>query len=269
MVVVPRRARGPARVAPGTAALRHTAPVQIEGKRALVTGSSSGIGEAVARALARHGARVAVNSSSSVEAGRAVAADLPGGIYVQGDVADPAAARRVVEEAVQQLGGLDVLVNNAGTTVRIAHDDFDAVTPEVWRRILDVNVIGTWLVTQAAIPALRASGDGCIVNMGSVAGLRPAGSSVPYAASKAAVHHLTLLLANVLGPAVRVNAVAPGLIDTPWTAEWNDLRDAVRVMAPLQRSGQPDDVAEIVLGLVRSAYVTGQVVACDGGLALR
>jgi len=162
-----------------------------------------------------------------------------------------------------------VLVNNAGTTVRIDHADFDSVTPEVWRRILDVNVVGSWMVTQAAIPALRASGEGCIVNMGSVAGLRPAGSSIPYAASKAALHHLTLLLANVLGPQVRVNAVAPGLIDTPWTADWNDLREGVRAMAPLQRSGVPDEVAQICLGLVRSAYVTGQVVACDGGISLR
>jgi ketoreductase RED2 len=243
--------------------------VQIAGKVALVTGSSSGIGEAVARALAREGARVAVNSSSSVEAGRAVAAELPGAAYLQGDVADPEQARRIVSETVDALGGLDILVNNAGTTVRIPHGDVDAVTPEVWRRILDVNVIGTWLVCQAAIPALRASGDGCIVNMGSVAGLRPSGSSIPYAASKAAVHHLTLLLANVLGPAVRVNAVAPGLIDTPWTAEWDDLRDMVKAMAPLQRSGTPEDVAEICLGLIRSAYVTGQVVAVDGGISLR
>jgi len=243
--------------------------MQIEGKRALVTGASSGIGEAIARALAAEGARVAVNSSKSVEQGEAVARSLPGGVYVQGDVSDPEQARALVEKTVEALGGLDVLVNNAGTTVRIDHGDFDSVTPEVWRRILDTNVLGTWLVTQAAIPHLRASGDACIVNMGSVAGLRPAGSSIPYAASKAAVHHLTLLLANVLGPQVRVNAIAPGLIDTPWTADWNDLRAGVQAMAPLQRSGVPDDVASICLGLLKSGYVTGQVVAVDGGIALR
>ncbi len=243
--------------------------MQIAGKRVLVTGSSSGIGEAVARAFAAEGARVAVNSSKSVEAGEALAAQLDGGLYVQGDVSDPEQARGIVERTLSAFGGLDVLVNNAGTTVRIDHADFDSVTPEVWRRILDVNVVGSWMVTQAAIPALRASGDGCIVNMGSVAGLRPAGSSIPYAASEAALHHLTLLLANVLGPTVRVNAVAPGLIDTPWTADWNDLREGVRAMAPLQRSGVPDEVAQICLGLVRSDYVTGQVVACDGGISLR
>jgi ketoreductase RED2 len=243
--------------------------MRVEGKVVLVTGSSSGIGEAVARAFAAQGARVVVNSSSSVEAGRAIAAELPDAIYVQGNVADPEEARGMVAQTLRHYGRLDVLVNNAGTTVRIAHTDIDAVTPEVWHRILDVNVIGTWLVTQAAIPALRDSGDGCIINVGSVAGLRPSGSSIPYAASKAALHHLTLLLANALGPAIRVNAVAPGLIDTPWTAEWNDLRDMVRTMAPLQRSGTPEDVATVCLGLVQAAYVTGQVVACDGGVSLR
>jgi ketoreductase RED2 len=243
--------------------------MQIAGKVALVTGSSSGIGEAVARAFAAEGARVVVNSSSSVEAGRAVAASLPDAVYVQGNVADPEQARGIVEQTLKAYGRLDVLVNNAGTTVRIDHQDFEAVTAEVWRRILDTNVIGTWLVTQAAIPALRESGDGCILNMGSLAGLRPAGSSIPYAASKAALHHLTLLLANALGPTVRVNAVAPGLVDTPWTAEWNDMRDMVKAMAPLQRSAVPEDVAEVCMGLVRASYVTGQVVACDGGLSLR
>jgi ketoreductase RED2 len=143
------------------------------------------------------------------------------------------------------------------------------VTPDVWRRILDVNVLGTWQVTQAAVPLLRASGEGNVVIVSSLAGVRPLGSSIPYAVSKAALNHLTVLLANVLGPQIRVNAVAPGLIDTPWTESWDDVRQATRAMAPLQRSGAPADVAEVVLGLVRSGYVTGQVVVCDGGLWLR
>jgi ketoreductase RED2 len=247
----------------------HTAPVDLTGKVVLVTGSSSGIGAAVARAFAAEGARVVVNSSSSVEAGEKLAAELPEAIYVRADIADPAQARSLVEAAASQWGQLDVLVNNAGTTVRIAHQDVDAVTPEVWRRILDVNVQGTWQVTQAAIPALRESGAGNIVNISSLAGVRPLGSSIPYAVSKAAVNHLTVLLANVLGPQVRVNAIAPGLIDTPWTASWDDVRELTRAMAPLQRSGSPEDVAALCLGLVRAPYVTGQVVVCDGGLWMR
>ena len=243
--------------------------MELSGKVVLVTGSSSGIGEAVARTFAARGARVVVNSSSSVEAGEKVAAELPEAVYLQGNVADPAQARSLVERAVAQWGRLDVLVNNAGTTVRIAHQDLDAVTPEVWRRILEVNVQGTWQVTQAAVPALRESGAGNVVNISSLAGVRPLGSSIPYAVSKAAVNHMTLLLANVLGPQIRVNAVAPGLIDTPWTESWDDVREMTRAMAPLQRSGTPDDVAAVVLGLVQAPYVTGQVVVCDGGIWLR
>jgi ketoreductase RED2 len=166
-------------------------------------------------------------------------------------------------------GRLDVLVNNAGTTVVIPHHDLEAATPDVWRRIFDVNVVGTWQVTVAALPHLRTSGAGCVVNVTSLAGVRQTGSSIPYAASKAALNHVTRLLANVVGPEVRVNAVAPGLVDTPWTADWDTVREVVRSSAPLQRSGQPDDIADVVLALVRSRYVTGQVVVADGGLGLR
>lgn len=235
---------------------------------ALVTGSSSGIGAAVARALAADGAHVVVNSARSVEAGQAVA-DEVGGTYVQGDVRDPEQARRVVEDAVAAHGRLDLLINNAGTTKVIPHHDLDALTPDVWQEIFEVNVFGTWWVTQAAVPHLRASGAGCVVNVTSLAGVRPTGSSIPYAVSKAALNHLTLLLANALGPDVRVNAVAPGLVDTPWTADWDDIRAAVRQMAPMRRSATPEDVAEVVMGLVRSAYVTGEIILVDGGLHLR
>ena len=119
----------------------------------------------------------------------------------------------------------------------------------------------------AAVPALKAS-HGSIVNVASVAGVRPTGSSIPYAASKAALNHMTVLLAKVVGPEVRVNAVAPGLIDTPWTADWDFVREVVQQAAPLKRSGQPDDVAEVIVALARSAYVTGQVVVVDGGLSI-
>ena len=241
----------------------------LSGKVALVTGSSSGIGEAVARALAAEGATVVVNSASSVAAGEAVAASLPDASYVRADIADEGQARAMVATTVERHGRLDVLVNNAGTTVVIPHHDVDAVTVDVWRRILDVNLIGTWTVTVAALPHLRASGAGCVVNVTSVAGVRQTGSSIPYAASKAALNHLTRLLANVTGPEVRVNAVAPGLIDTPWTETWDVIREAVRTNSPLRRSGTPEDVAAAVLALVHSPYQTGDVVIVDGGLHLR
>jgi ketoreductase RED2 len=238
---------------------------------ALVTGSSSGIGAQVVRRLAAEGHRVVVNSVRSVSEGQAMAAELGPDVahYVQGDVAVLEDAQRLVAETVEHFGRLDVLVNNAGTTVRIPHHDLETATPDVFRRLFDVNVVGAWQVIVAAVPHLRSAGGGCIVNVASLAGVRPTGSSVPYAVSKAALNHLTVLLANTLGPEIRVNAVAPGLIDTPWTADWDDLHAGVQAMAPLQRSGQPDDVAEVVLSFLRAAYVTGQIWVVDGGLSLR
>jgi NAD(P)-dependent dehydrogenase (short-subunit alcohol dehydrogenase family) len=234
---------------------------------ALVTGSSSGIGAEIARRLGADGYRVVVNSRSSVEAGRAVA-EAVGGTYLQADVADAAQARGLIDQVLSQHGRLDVLVNNAGTTEVIAHRDLAAATPEIWRRLYDVNVIAPFVLVTAAEEALRAAAPGCVVNISSLAGVRPTGSSIPYAASKAAFNHQTVLLAKVLGPDIRVNAVAPGLIETPWTEDWTDLHALVSAGAPLRRTGAPADVAEVVMGLVRSTYVTGQVVAVDGGLGL-
>ena len=239
------------------------------GQVVLITGSSSGIGAATAHLFAASGATVVVNSVTSVEAGRALAAELPDASYVQADVSDAAGATGLIDEVVATCGRLDVLINNAGTTAVIPHNDLDAASPEVWRRIFDTNVIGTWQVTVAAVPHLRASGHGQVVNVSSLAGERPVGSSIPYACSKAALSHMSRLLANTLGPDIRVNAVAPGLVDTPWTADWTVVREFVKAQAPLQRTATPEDVAEVILGLARSTYVTGEVVLVDGGLSLR
>ena len=240
----------------------------LEGKVAIVTGSSSGIGEAIARLFAAEGASVVVNSTRSVAAGEAIAAELPNAIYVRGDVAQEDQAKALVQATLDRWGRLDVLVNNAGTTRVIPHHALDAVTDDDWQRILGTNVLGTWYVTRAAVPALKAR-RGSILNITSVAGVRAAGSSIPYAVSKAAVNHLTKLLANVLGPEIRVNAVAPGLIDTPWTADWDAIRASVRERAPLQRSGTPDDIARAALLLTASSYSTGEVLLADGGINLR
>ncbi len=243
--------------------------MDLQGKVAVVTGSSSGIGAATAGMLAAGGAAVVVNSVSSIGAGRALAESLPHAAYVQADVAVDADCHRLVAETVERFGRLDVLVNNAGTTEVIAHHDLDAATDEVWRRLFDVNVLGTWHLTRAAVGELRRHGDGSVVNISSLAGIRPVGSSIPYAVSKAGVNQLTALLANTLAPEVRVNAVAPGLVDTPWTADWDDVRAAVHAGAPLRRSGLPEDVAEVAVALATAGYTTGQVVAVDGGLSLR
>jgi ketoreductase RED2 len=242
---------------------------RFRGQVVLVTGSSSGIGAATARAFDQVGATVVVNSCTSVEAGETLAAALSDASYKQADIADESQAKGLVAHCLDRHGRLDILVNNAGTTRTIPHADLDAATPAVWRHIFDVNVIGTWQVTVAAVPHLRESGRGQVINVSSVAGHRPVGSSIPYASSKAALSHMTRLLANVLGPEVRVNGVAPGLTDTPWTADWGDVRAFVEAQAPLRRSATPEDVAEVIMGLARSAYVTGEVVLVDGGLSLR
>ncbi|MFI2431136.1 SDR family NAD(P)-dependent oxidoreductase [Streptomyces sp. NPDC018693] len=236
---------------------------------ALVTGSSSGIGAAIARRMSAEGMAVVVNSVRSVAAGEKLAASLPDAAFVRADVSDEAEAQHLVERVVAEYGRLDLLVNNAGVTKPIPHADLTAATGEVWRTILGLNVIGTWQTTVAATPWLRRSpGGGHVVNISSVAGTRPAGSSIPYAVSKAAVDHMTRLLAGALGPDVRVNAVAPGLIDTPWTQGFTEIRNRVEATTPLRRVGTPEDVAEVVAGLQRAAYTTGEVVLVDGGAHL-
>jgi len=246
---------------------------RFEGKVVVVTGSSSGIGEATARRFAGEGAAVIVNSSTSVDAGEKVAAELRDegatARYVQADVADGSQRHALVDAVLAAHGRIDVLVNNAGTTKVIPHADLDAATEEVFRRILDVNLIGTFELTKLALPHLRATGSGAIVNVTSIAGIRPTGSSIPYAVSKAALNHLTDLLANVTGPEVRVNAVAPGLIRTPWTADWGPIHDLMHDRAPLGRSGEPEDIAAAIVDVAANPYMTGQVVVVDGGLSLR
>jgi ketoreductase RED2 len=243
--------------------------VSLDGKVALVTGSSSGIGEATARSLAAAGASVVINSSASADAGKAVADSLPKAIYVQASVGELAGCQALLDATLAEYGRLDILVNNAGTTQLIPHADLDAATDEIWDRIIQVNLMGTWHLTRACVPALKASGAGSVINVTSVAGLRPAGSSIPYAVSKAGINHLTRLLANVLGPEIGVNAVAPGLVDTPWTATWAEARERVTARAPMQRPATPQDVAQVIMGLIGAPFVTGQVVAVDGGMSLR
>lgn len=241
---------------------------EFDGRVALVTGSSSGIGEATARRLAELGAKVVVNSATSVEAGERVAASLPGeALYVQADISDQAQGHRLLERTLERFGRLDILVNNAGWTTVVPHPDLEALTDDIFRRTFDVNVFGTWWLTKAAMPHLKASPDGNVVTITSIAGVRPVGSSIAYSMSKAALNQMTLLLAKACGP-VRVNAVAPGLVATPWTADWEAQHQAVAAMAPLHRSATADDCAEAVLALLRNRYATGQVWVVDGGLTL-
>jgi ketoreductase RED2 len=239
---------------------------ELSGRVAIVTGSSSGIGERTAQRLSELGAAVVVNSSSSVAAGQAVAAALPGeALYVQADISDAEQCRHLLDATIERFGHLDLLVNNAGWTTVVPHHDLDALTDEIFTKTFEINVMGTWQLTKMAIPLLRKSTDGHVVTITSIAGVRPVGSSIAYSMSKAALNQMTRLLAKSYGP-LRFNAVAPGLVATPWTEDWDAQHKAVAAIAPLKRSATPDDCAEAVLALVRNRYVTGEVFVVDGGL---
>jgi NAD(P)-dependent dehydrogenase (short-subunit alcohol dehydrogenase family) len=239
---------------------------------ALVTGSTSGIGGAIASHLVREGYTVALHSRASVEKGRALALELGHASYTQADLAREDECRRLIRDVIEEQGRLDVLVNNAGVSEIIPHADLKAATPAVWNRLVQVNVIAPWLLIAEAEPALRkafADGrPGCVVNVTSHAGIRPKGASIPYAASKAALNHVTRLLAVALAPQIRVNAVAPGLVDTPMTAHWTAAHELWRERAPMRRAARPEEIADVVAALVGSDYLTGEVIVADGGLNL-
>jgi len=241
---------------------------EFAGKVAIVTGSSSGIGESIACRLGELGATVVVNSASSVEAGTKVATSIGNGAtYVRGDIAKKEDCARLIDGTIEKFGRLDILVNNAGWTTPVPHHDLDALTDEIFMKTFEVNVYGTWWLSKMAVPHLKKSDDGNIVNVTSIAGVRQVGSSMAYSMTKAALNQMTKLMAKSCWP-VRVNAVAPGLIATPWTSDWGPQHEAVKAMAPLKRSGTPDDCADATLALLRSRYATGQIFVVDGGLTL-
>ena len=239
---------------------------EFAGKVAIVTGSSSGIGERTAQRLAELGAHVVVNSASSVEAGEKLAASLPNDpLYVQADISDKAQCQKLIDATIAKYGQLDILVNNAGWTTLVPHHDLEALTDDIFEKTFKVNVFGTWYLTKMAMPFLHKAEDGNVVNITSVAGVRPVGSSVAYSMTKAALNQMTHLLAKSQGP-VRVNAVAPGLVETPWTKDWATQHAGIAAINPIKRSATPDDCAEAVLALLRNKYVSGHVLVVDGGL---
>jgi 3-oxoacyl-[acyl-carrier protein] reductase len=247
---------------------------RLDGKVALVTGGGTGIGRACSLALAGEGARVAVNFSRSRDDAEATAADCRGaggeGAALQADVSRPAEVERLVAETVARFGRLDVLVSNAGTTVFAPYADLDAIDEEAWDRLLATNLKAPFFLARAVAPHMRAAGGGSITIVSSIAGLRPVGSSVPYCASKAAVNSLTQTLALALAPQIRVNAIAPGFIETRWHAGNQMNAQAARERTPLQRNGTPEDCAAAVLFFVCGGdFVTGQIVVVDGGRFLQ
>jgi len=249
--------------------------MEIEGKVAIVTGSATGMGRSTALMLAERGCHVVVNYTRSEDEARQTAADVEArgarALLVRADVSSDEQCRAMVEQALGAFGRLDVLVNNAGATYFVPHQDLEALTDEMWDRIWAVNVKGTFFMARAAAPAMRQAGQGAIVNVSSTAGVRAGGSSIPYAASKAAVINLTVSLARVFAPEIRVNCVAPGFIDTRWLAQgygerFEAMRENQKRHTPLRDAGQPEHMAQVVLSLITGMdWVTGQTVVADGG----
>jgi 3-oxoacyl-[acyl-carrier protein] reductase len=249
----------------------------LQDKVAVVTGSAVGIGREIAIAFGREGARVVVNYSKSADeantAARAVVAAGGQAITVQANVAADADARALMKRAVEEYGRLDVLVNNAGITRFVPFGDLEGVTDEAWDSLYDVNVKGAFHCARAAAPVMRSQKSGSIINISSLSGLTPTGSSIPYAVSKAAMIHLSACLAKALAPEIRVNSVAPGFVgDTRWYAGLSDYeqrRDRTARSTPLQRAAGPADVVEAVLFFAASAgFITGTVLTVDGGAHL-
>ena len=245
----------------------------LAGTRSLVTGAASGIGLATATLFARCGSRVALNDLDGNPAlAHEVARLRDDGLDVvaaPGDVGDAEACETMVRTAIDELRGLDHLVNNAGTPATpspVPPHDLDAIDEAMWRTVLSVNLVGPYRCARAAAAALRHGG-GAIINTCSVAGLTGTGSSTAYAASKAGLINLTQALAKALAPQVRVNAVAPGVVDSAWECRWSDEDNLERLArVPLHRAGTPEEFAESILFLAGAPYITGHTLVVDGGL---
>jgi 3-oxoacyl-[acyl-carrier protein] reductase len=240
-----------------------TEAIDLGGQVAIVTGGGRGVGRGISERFLDAGAQVVVCSRTRPET--LPSNDEGEAAFVACDVREPEQIARAVAEVKERFGRLDVLVNNAGMTHFIAHTDLDAVTDAIWDEIFQVNLKGAFYCARAAMPLLKAAG-GSVVNVSSVAGLTGMGSSIPYCASKAALNCLTQSLARAFGPEVRVNAVAPGPINTRWLAGKEEQVARYLEQAPLGRAAEPDDIADAVVYLATgTTLTTGQVMVVDGG----
>ena len=251
--------------------------MELNGKTALITGASRGVGAATAIKLAKAGCNVAINCKQSIDRAGQVTAQCRGlgvkAVVVQGDVASDADCRRIATESVEALGQLDILINNAGTTRFIDFHDLDEVNDDDWEHILGVNLKGPFQCTRAARKSLESGMGGVIVNTASVAGITGTGSSIPYCASKAALIVMTKSLARTLGPAIRVNAVAPGFIEGEWlqTGLGDDYEKVKQTKAAANILGTvstPDDIAAGILAMITTPKTTGHTLIIDAGNTL-
>jgi 3-oxoacyl-[acyl-carrier protein] reductase len=246
--------------------------MELGGKTAFVTGGSGDIGGAIAKGLAKAGVDVAVSYVGDAQrAGATVDAVNKIGrrsLAVQLDQRDPNSVDASVKKVVAEFGRLDILVNNAGWNIGIPFGDLNALTVEIWDRVMETNLRGPYLLARAFAPELRRHKAGRIVNIASLAGIAPGGSSIAYASSKAGLIHLTHCLAVALAPDVTINCIAPGLVEGTRMAERvpEDMKRIARMQAVLGRTGSVEDIAEHALAFCRTETVTGQVLVVDGGM---
>jgi 3-oxoacyl-[acyl-carrier protein] reductase len=239
-------------------------------KVALITGGGTGVGRATTLQLADRGYDVVINYSRSRDEAEATAADAREkgvrAITASCNVADDRAVRAMIARCREEFGRLDVLVNNAGMTHFVKHTELEELSEAKWDEILAVNLKGPFFVSRAAIPLMRDSGGGSIVNVASVAGIAGSGSSIAYAASKGGLITMTKSLAKAFAPDIRVNAVCPGPIVSRWLEGHEDMVEAAVKITPLKRASTTDDIADAVVFLsCDSAMMTGQALVVDGG----
>jgi 3-oxoacyl-[acyl-carrier protein] reductase len=246
--------------------------MKLTGKTALVTGGNGGLGQRICHALAAEGADIAVVYAQSHDQAQAVASELAARYQIkaaafQCDLTDDAAIKQLVADVAGYFGHLDILINDAATNIAIPFAELDTLTPAIWDKLLAVNLTGPMRLSQAAAPALKASGAGRIVNIASVAGLTPSGSSIGYAVAKAGLIHLTRCLAVALAPEVLVNCVAPGLLEgTRATANLRTEQvERSAASSLLKKAADKDDCADMVLTMCRTETMTGQTVVIDAG----
>ena len=257
--------------------------MNLQDKVAVITGSSSGVGAALATKLSSEGASVVINYNQSKEGAirtrDSIVAAGGQAVIVQGDVSEEADCERIAEMAVSSFGRIDILINNAGCTTFVPHDNLQDLTSSIWERTLRVNLMGAFFMSRAAMPHLQKAGGGEIVMTSSIASMTANGSSIAYCASKAGMNSLTRTLAKTLGKKkIRVNAVLPGLIDGDWAfntwgggdaEQYEGLKQMFSDQTPLGRVVTPEDVADTILSILTgSDYVTGQLVTIDSGFTL-
>ncbi len=245
----------------------------------IITGGGTGVGAASALMLAEQGARITINYSRSAQAAEetAKACEAFGAetLVCQGDVSKDEDCRRITAETVAKWGRIDGLMNNAGTTKMVPDNNLDSLSADDFLNIYSVNVVGAYQMTRAVAPHMKAQGRGSIVNTSSIAGVMGIGSSIAYAASKGAMNTMTLSLARLLAPEIRVNAIAPGFITGRWFRDrlgqeaYDKMVTGVEQSVPLNHASTPEDVAEAALYLLTSsANITGEILLTDGGAHL-